>query len=240
MKRYSLIICLVLILSLSGVASAQVVLEDAGGIAHVKVAVNGATVTSFNTTYSRGGTSLIPPAVGYTVYTTTSPTTTMVNVQAAFEFNLTAVNKAAFTSKDFTARLDGLNVTSSYAYYGTGVMNVDLFDMGDAAEDGDVYYTDYNITQGGRIARSTHTFGAVPVPADFNNIDVTCAVRNDLFGTGVGDFSGFILKSPDAQYELVWYDDAPTLTITPGNPGPKCGSGGGGGGGGCFIANAAR
>ena len=250
MKRYSLIICLVLIFSLSGVASAQVImppLEDAGGVANVKLAFYGYIYTN-NVTYYIPATIPttavvpLPPMVGYTTYYTPldfygsyiSNANVMANLQAAFEFDLGTV-PTTFTSKDFTAKLNGLNVDSSSFYYGTGTMNVDLFDMGDGTEDGIVYYNDYNSRRGGRIARLPHVFGGAH--ADFDNIDVTCAVRNDLFGAGQTDFSGFILKSPDARYELLWYDDTPTLTITPGVPGPKCASGGGGGG--CFIANAA-
>jgi hypothetical protein len=252
MKRYSLIICLVLILSLSGVASAQVVmLEDAGGIANVRLHTSGSFTYSFTTSNYYNGPSL-PLLVGYTssyvympIFQTTA--TWYPNLQAAFEFNLSPVIPPTFTSNDFTAKLDGLNVTNSYAYYTdgygamTGIMNVDLFDMGDGTEDGDVYYNDYNSRRGGRIARLAHDFAPGGAHADFTNIDVTCAVRNDLFGAGQTDFSGFILKSPDARYELVWYDDDDAiLTINVGNPGPKCGGGGGSGGGGCFIANAAR
>jgi hypothetical protein len=257
MKRYSLIISLVLILSLSGVASAQVImppLEDAGGVAKIYLTAYGTTSLGLYTsnyvpaTYPRTTVDPLPPMVGYTTYNTSIYLTTysnsysvnvFANLQAAFEFNLTAVNTTGFTSKDFTAKLNGLNVDSSSFYYGTGTMNVDLFDMGDAAENGVIDVNDYNSTRGSRIARLPHVYGSTY--ADFDNIDVTCAVRNDLFGTGAGDYSGFILKSPDSQYELVQYDDDDAiLTINVGNPGPKCGGGGGGGGGGCFIANAAR
>jgi hypothetical protein len=221
-------------------------LGTAGGIAYIKVAFNGATFSSFTTTYYPGGTIPIPPVVGYTSCTSfTNPNTftVMTNLQAAFEFNLTAVNTTAFTSKDFTAKLNGLTVTYSYAWPTTnpGIMNVDLFDMGDVTENGVIDVDDYNSNQGSRIARLAHDFALGGAHADFNNVDVTCAVRNDLFGTGAGDFSGFILKSPDSQYELVGYNPAPTLTINTGVPGPKCGGGGGvGSSGGCFIANAAR
>jgi len=222
MKRYSLIICLVFIFSLSGVASAQVVmLEDAGGIVNKNVHYPGSATSSYTTSYSLGATVPIVPIVGHTTWDTNT-TTTIDNLQAAFEFNLTPVNTTTFTSLDFTAKLDGLNVANSYTRPGPNhvTMNVDLFDMGDANEDGDVYYDDYNMTRGSRIARRTHTFPDPPVPAvpaDFNDLDVTDAVRNDLFGAGAGDFSGFILISPNAQSELVWYDPAtPTITITTG------------------------
>jgi hypothetical protein len=73
-------------------------------------------------------------------------------------------------------------------------------------------------------------------------------VRNDLFGAGQTNFSGFILMPTNLSGQLkgVKYDlDTPTLTIYPPgvDPPPTGGGGGGeggGGGGGCFIANAAR
>ncbi len=243
MKRYSLILCMVLIVSLSGVASAQIVLGPpaAGAPAALSYRVFGITYGPYLGTAPPNyvGQSSFYTYIGYPISTSV---TLIAYAQAAFEFNLGPAIPPTFTSKNFTARLYGLSVTNSSAYYGTDAMNVDLFDMRDGNEDGNVYYGDYNRTRGSRIARRTHTFDPVtPVPADFDNIDVTCAVRNDLFGAGAGDYSGFILKSPDAQYEFVSYDSAPTLMFNPGFTGPKCGCGcGGGGGGGCFIANAAR
>ena len=141
-------------------------------------------------------------------------------------------------------------MSNAYQYNNSGPINVDLFDMGDPTEDGDVYRDDFNSTRCNRIARRTHMFSQAGT-ADFNDIDVTCALRNDLFGAGAGNYSGFILKSPDAAYsEWIVYDPAtPTLMINPGFTGtgpdcPDCGGGSGGsggsGGGGCFIANAAR
>ncbi len=54
----------------------------------------------------------------------------------ALEFDLGPALSPTFTSKDFTARLDGMTVTTSFA---TGAMNpldVDLFNMPDGDEDG--------------------------------------------------------------------------------------------------------
>jgi hypothetical protein len=157
------------------------------------------------------------------------PTYNLYYMQAAFEFNLSPIIPPTFTSNDFTAWLGGLNVIDSI---GTNSMNVYLYDMGDGTEDGNVYYNDFNSKQGAFIASSTNVIGGVP--AHFGVIDVTEAVRNDLFGAGQTDFSGFILLCPDGP---VWqtyirYSITPTLTICPGG---DCGDSGG-----CFIAAAAR
>ena len=233
MKRYALILCLVLIFSLSGVASAQIVLGPpaAGGAGKFLITMGGLTYTS------NSGT-LPYPYVGGAAYTGTTYGTVFsfyYNLQGVFEFNLGPAIPPTFTSKDFTAKLDGLSATD---LAGTGALNIDLFDMGDGTEDDAITLTDFNSTRGKRIARRTHTFGGSS--ADFNDIDVTCAVRNDLFGDTQTDFSGFVLKpNLNVLMQGIAYNPTPTLTITPGVSGPKCG-GGGGGGGGCFIANAAR
>ena len=131
MKRYSLILCLVLILSLSCVASAQVILpplEDAKGILYKKTLWTGSTV--YNTTYVS-----LPLVVGkytvYTSYTTTTFgstffTTLLYHGQAAIEFNLaspTSLPTTGMNSANFVAGLYGLNVASES---GSGTMNVDF------------------------------------------------------------------------------------------------------------------
>ena len=120
------------------------------------------------------------------------------------------------TANNFTARLGGLTVTYSSATGAMNALDVDLFDMGDGTEDGVLDVYDFNSTLGSRIAKRTHNFGGAP--ADFDDIDVTDAVRNDLFGAGQTNFSGFILKpNVNAQEKWVIYDrDTPTLTINPG------------------------
>ncbi len=238
MKRYALILCLVLIVSLSGVASAQIVLGPppaaAGGVFKMAMSYGGSPIYSTSNV-------LTYPGVGGFDYATMG-VTIYYAAHGAFEFYLAAATfPTTMTANNFTAKLDGLNVDTSF---GTGAMNVDLFDMGDGTEDGAIKVGDFNSSQGNRIERRTHMFSQAGT-ADFNNIDVTCAVRNDLFGDAQTDFSGFILKpSLIGQTKILSYDPTtPTLTINPGVSGPKCGGDGGGdggGGGGCFIATAAR
>ena len=236
MKRYSLIICMVLILSLCGAASAQIVLGPppvaAGSVlSFYLTTIGGSPNTSYMsifTSLSVGG--FASNGIGFSAY---------VAAQGALEFNLGAVTfPTTMTANNFTARLDGLWVTYSFATGAMNAMNIDLFDMGDGTEDGYVYYDDFNSTRGSRIARRKHNF--VGAPADFNDINVTNAVRNDLFGAGAGNFSGFILKpNLNNQIRVVGYNTTtPTLTI---NLGVKpSGGGGGGSSSGCFIVTATR
>ena len=255
MRLNSLIICLVLILSLSGAASAQIVLPPADtGTPGTRITYVSYTGNIFGP-YGPTSGSFTNLAVGkistWTVtYYYPYPNPFYINFfydgQGAIEFDLGATAfPTTMTSKNFTARLNGLNVSTSSQYNNSGPINVDLFDMGDGTEDGNVYRNDFNSTRCNRIERRTHMFSPMGTHADFNNIDVTCALRNDLFGAGAGNYSGFILKSPDAAYsEWIVYDPAtPTLMINPGftGTGPDCPDcGGSDDGGGCFIANATR
>jgi len=209
MKRFSFIICLILILSLSRVASAQIVLgpQAARGLFHLIILENGSTVVD---TYSFTG-----PYVGNPVFGNLGSYQKNYYVQVVVEFNLQGgtmtLPTVDMTSNNFTARLNGLTATDSW---GTGSLNVYLYDMGDGTEDGNVYDNDFNSKQGALIESRAHVIGGAP--AIFDNVDVTEALRNDLFGGGATDFSGFILLCPDApaperhvRFNIV----APTLTI---------------------------
>ena len=212
MKRFYLIICLILILSLSRVASAQIVLgpQAARGVGHKIFLDNGLTVVDeygfFFSDY-----------VGNPVFGSLASYYKKYYLQVAVEFNLqdgtTTLPTGDMTSNNFTARLNKLTATDSW---GTGLLNVYLYDMGDGTEDGNIdYNNDFNSKQGAIIASRAHVIGGAP--AIFDNVDVTDALRNDLFGGGSTEFSGFILLCPDAlaperhvRFDL---DKPPTLTI---------------------------
>ena len=119
MKRYSLILCMVLIFSFSGVASAQIVLGPD------TPAAIGDVYTGNSTWYE-----LTNPYVGeyFGFY-----------CQGVIEFylNPASVPTTNMTANNFTARLDGLSVISSSATIAS--MNVMLYDMLDFSEDGAVY-----------------------------------------------------------------------------------------------------
>ena len=179
MKRYSLILCLVLILSLSCVASAQIVLGPPpaaiGGVRYLFVSTTSAssTVTAYY--------SIIPyPLVGEYARTSMGYYTLSAS-GGALEFDLqggtTTLPTVNMTANNFAARLGGLTVNSSF---GAGQMSVDLFDMADGTEDGMINIGDFTGSLGSPIAKRTHNFSGAH--ADFNNIDVTAALQNDLFG----------------------------------------------------------
>jgi hypothetical protein len=209
MKRFYLIICLVLILSLSRVASAQIVLgpQAARGTGHKIIVKKGSTITD---TYFFTG-----PYVGNPSFVDL-PEYKQYYLQVAIEFNLqggtTNLTTANMNPSDLTAaRLYELTATGSW---GTGSLNVYLYDMGDGTEDGNVYYDDFNSTQGPLIASRAHVIGGAP--AVFDNVDVTEALRSDLFGGGSTDFSGFILLCPDApapERHVRFNLSTPTLKI---------------------------
>jgi hypothetical protein len=163
----------------------------AGGPGHLIIVKKGSTVVD---TYNVFG-----PYVGNPSFVDW-PSYKQYYLQVAVEFNLqggtmnlpTTDMTSNMTSNQFAAMLNGLTATASW---GTGSLNIDLFDMGDGTKDGNVDYNDFNSTQGALIASSAHVIGGTP--ADFNDIDVTNEVRNDLFGGGPTDFSGFILLCPD-------------------------------------------
>ena len=188
MKRNSLIICLVLILSLSGVASAQIVLGPD------TPAAIGDVYTGNSTWYESPNNPYVGDFYGYIC-------------QGVIEFylNPASVPTANMTKYNFTARLDGLSMTSSYATIAS--MNVVLYDMLDFSEDGAVTLNDLNSKQGGAIATRTHNF--IGIPANFDNVDVTSEVSNDLFGAGIGqNFTGFILiANPDTGGYVRYNDD---------------------------------
>ena len=241
MKRYSLLLCIVLILSFSGAANAQILLGPPpaaiGGVYYRFV-----STTSAGSTLSVAYMTIPYPIVGGYAFTTIGYYV-YDGLGGALEFNLqggtTTLPTVNMTANNFAARLGGLTVTIST---GAGKMGVGLYDMADTTEDGVINFGDFTVLLGSSIAKRTHNFSGAP--ADFNNIDVTAAVRNDLFGAGQTNISGFILMPTNLSGQLkgVKYDlDTPTLTIyPPGVDPPSTVGGGGGGGGGCFIANAAR
>ncbi|MEE9575429.1 MAG: DUF11 domain-containing protein [Gammaproteobacteria bacterium] len=199
MKRYSLILCLVLIVSFSGVASAQIVLGP-----DTPTAI-GDVYTGYSTWYESPNNPYVGDFYGYIC-------------QGVIEFylNPASVPTANMTKYNFTARLDGLSVTYSSAAIPS--MNVVLYDMLDFSEDGAVTLNDLNSMQGGAIATRTHNFFGIP--ANFDNVDVTEAVRHDLFDLPQTDYSGFILIANPDTGGWVEYNDDPTLTITTGGGPP--------------------
>ena len=117
---------------------------------------------------------------------------------AVVEFDLSGVN---MTEAQFCqAFLNGLKIREVSPDEGTdppgdGIFTVQVYDLDDLNEDGAVTSGDFGKTTGAIIA----TLNIAPGSEDtvFNNIDVTQAVRHDLFDPGHSNYSGFILVSTD-------------------------------------------
>lgn len=128
-----------------------------------------------------------------------------------FLFPATIFTRSSMTTNNFTAKLNDLDVDQSS---GTGSMQVNLRDMADSAEDAQVDENDFKSFRGGSIASITHHFGGAH--ADFTNVDVTDAVRHDLFRDGLGQTTiGFLLFAPgqDSQ-QVLKYSKNPEIVIT--------------------------
>jgi len=169
---------------------------------------------------------------GYIKVGTTGDTTNREYLRGMFEFVFPTTGvfpPASMTANNFRAKLNLLIDWEHMTDYATtGSMTIELHDMPDSHEDGDMLVDDYGI-DGGLIATRQHVFfsipdggivdGAIPdgaVLAEFINVNVTAALRRDLFGAGMGQPStGFVLKSIDPTPlpdERVRYLN-PTLTL---------------------------
>ena len=138
------------------------------------------------------------------------------------------------TSFNWSATLDDLTVTEvTVPGFEIGI---DLFDMDDSAQDG-------ILTNGDRAERQfiERISSTVPSPGQTFSIDVTEALRHDLFGSNPSTTSGFIMKPTEATWyvrSLVnWMDEprinvhmprrTPTPAMTPtatSTPNPGCNS----------------
>lgn len=144
-----------------------------------------------------------------------------------FEFDLDqTINGAPFpppgmTSQGWQAQLEHLEVIDVFYL---DVLGVDLFDMTDGSQDGAVDERDFNT--GNHLARLTDE---MPSAGSIYSVDVTSALRHDLFGPNRYSTSGFVLKPtesvPLTTSLLQWCQDAriiinfntptPAPTITP-------------------------
>ncbi len=131
-------------------------------------------------------------------YTYRSQTKSFWN--GVLEFPLTGFPTNDMTESNWTARLNGLSITYVLGEVGQ-TFYVNLFDMWDGAEDNTLSIADWDAAHG----FINGIISTIPSPGDtYDNIDVTEAVRRDLFGEGqLGDSTGFILKSSIIDTEFI-------------------------------------
>ena len=144
--------------------------------------------------------------------------------QGVLEFDLAGAGlpTAAMTPGNFSARLDGLTMHGTVQSLALGIS---LFDLQDDSEDGQVSPLDCNHTRGPALGHTL--YDPEQSNHDFTHIDVTEAIRRDLFGDGKGDTSsGFLLRASDcSNARLLLNSFQTTLVIRPRAPdaGPDAG-----------------
>jgi len=193
MRRWILVLGILGLLTLSGAAQAQTVINLSPSAAGTVKHTDSPSIYSTSTTFMIVGKG-------------------SRRFQGVIEFGIPTTGLEAMTTSNFTAKLNNLGITG---YTGIGTMAINLWDLADSTEDGDIKVSDYNNTTGGIIATQVHHFGGVW--ANFNNVDVTSQVRNDLFGSGTGQPTmGFILiaPSPGAAQVVFFNKSTPRVVIT--------------------------
>ena len=210
MKRYLLILTLIVLIFCASLTNAQIVAPEAVGTAWQIYA---------DSTYGYWEDQLYVGRYYYSSYSYD------YNVQGVIEFNLSGLPAAGMTKYNITATLGGLTETNSFDNFSySGTININIYDLDDDYADGYITADDFESIEPentAAIASSAHIFGDGSL-ANFNNVDVTEAIRRDLFPVGGGqDYTGFLLKSTDAQFgQAVVYavGESPELTITKKDP----------------------
>ncbi len=214
------------------IASAQIIIgpEVTGTHAHLTHTYGGEIDTSLSSVHSDG----IRSGLNYTG-TSAGPFRSywFTFNRGVMEFDIqNTLSSAPFpvpglTAYNWSASLDDLTVSD--ATVPGFEIGIDLFDMDDSAQDG-------VLTNGDRAERQfiERISITVPSPGQTFAIDVTEALRHDLFGSNPQPTSGFILKPTEATWyvrSLVnWMDEpriyvymprrtpTPTPTVGPGEP----------------------
>lgn len=142
-----------------------------------------------------------------------------VNCEAIMQFDISSLIGSGVTSDNFqSATLSNLEVINST---GANNINLYLFDLHDPFENGYISSDWWN--SGSKILMLCDT--RPPVGTVFNDLDVTDAIFNDLFGPGSNeDYFGFIVSVfnwNDEEHTVVFDRDKPTLTITIDQPVPS-------------------
>ena len=132
--------------------------------------------------------------------------------KGVLEFDLAgAAFPGSMTPSNFRARLRGLIALST-----TAVHNIELFDLADSAEDGDIDTNDWLVSE----SISPVSLNSVVSDGNlvFDDVDVTEQIRWDLFGDADDNLlSGFVLRRVGRSYgstEPIAFDPSrPSLLI---------------------------
>jgi len=130
-------------------------------------------------------------------YDTCGYTSTVYSVQGVLEFNLDdpELPVSLITENNFSAKMYNLHGvpfdTSAWTY-------IALLDLGDDSEDDRISKEDFDSIEGDDAGIAQRSFSIEGSCASFSRVDVTYALRRDLFGRGSKQStSGFILISLD-------------------------------------------
>ncbi|MCD4655217.1 hypothetical protein K8T06_14945, partial [bacterium] len=120
------------------------------------------------------------------------------------------------TPYNWTAKIDNLVIKNPRNV--GDFMPTQMFDLEDIGEDGDINQDDYD----SNFEYITTLFEHIPAAGTtYNNIDITNALRRDLFGEGSGDFtSGFIFSVTGAG-SVAFNHQLPRVSINLATPTPS-------------------
>lgn len=147
-----------------------------------------------------GSTSMVPYPQNISVGEAFSPTNLIfAEARGIIEFQGDATPAgglfptAGMTTSNWTAQLN--NITITWAQFDSGdTMDLFLHSLNDSQEDGAILPSDFNGYDPTSLAL---LFTHIPPPGTaYNNVDITEALRHDLFGPGGPDETlGFIFRS---------------------------------------------
>jgi len=127
-----------------------------------------------------------------------------------------SVPTTQMTPYNWTAKIDNI-VVENPVHVGQ-FMPVDLFDLNDISEDGWITRDDYD----SRFEHITNLFEIIPEEGTiYNDIDITAALRRDLFGAGAGDPTTGFLFTAGAEASVEFNTDSPRISINLHTPTPS-------------------
>jgi len=190
LKHHFLILIIAAGIIYSSASAAQIVLKPSSFGAVTKRAGDYKSVKVQDSVIKAGNSrNVIYYDVGYT--------STVTSVQGILEFDLNApeLPVSLMTENNFRAKVYNLHGvpfdTSGWTY-------IALLDLGDDSEDDRISKEDFDSIEGDDAGIAQRSFSIKGSCASFGRVDVTSALRRDLFGRGSEQSTtGFILISLD-------------------------------------------